>query len=176
MVVIVGSACSPRTSHQSQFPCRRRGKLADGRNNFGLWRSALGRHSQEETELRKGDSSEPFKQRRIYEHWRDWNWRYWCSDCQKVRHPRGAGGLVSGAASKAVVPLVKASRQWRAFVDEFRSCRCYHPRTLVRGCICALAPTQSPLWTLRIHGPRVLAREIPLFATQAGHRYGALPF
>src|SRR4029077_15731676 len=42
----------------------------------------------------------------------------------------------------------------RAFVDEFRSCRCYHPRTLVRGCICALAPTQSPLWTLRIHGPR----------------------
>jgi F420-dependent NADP oxidoreductase-like protein len=37
--------------------------LADGRNNFSLWRSALGRHSQEETELRKGDSSEPFKQR-----------------------------------------------------------------------------------------------------------------
>jgi hypothetical protein len=27
--------------------------LADGRNNFGLWRSAVGRHSQEETELRK---------------------------------------------------------------------------------------------------------------------------
>src|SRR5437763_16630002 len=25
-------------------------------------------------------------------------------------------------------------------------------------------------------GPEVLAREIPLFATQAGHRYGALPF
>src|SRR5207302_2971186 len=25
-------------------------------------------------------------------------------------------------------------------------------------------------------GPKVLAREIPLFATQAGHRYGALPF
>ena len=33
--------------------------------------SALGRHSQEETELRKGDSSEPFKRRRIYEHWRN---------------------------------------------------------------------------------------------------------
>ena len=27
-----------------------------------------------------------------------------------VRHPCGAGGLVSGAASKAVVPLVEASR------------------------------------------------------------------
>jgi hypothetical protein len=25
-------------------------------------------------------------------------------------------------------------------------------------------------------GPEVLAREIPLVATQAGHRYGALPF
>ena len=25
-------------------------------------------------------------------------------------------------------------------------------------------------------GPEVLAREIPLFATQAGHRYGALPY
>ena len=25
-------------------------------------------------------------------------------------------------------------------------------------------------------GPEVLAREIPLFATQAGHRYGVLPF
>src|SRR5437879_12572111 len=25
-------------------------------------------------------------------------------------------------------------------------------------------------------GPEVLAREIPLFATQAGHRYGAFPF
>ncbi len=25
-------------------------------------------------------------------------------------------------------------------------------------------------------GPEVLAREIPLLATQAGHRYGALPF
>jgi len=36
-------------------PDLRRGKLADGRDNFGLWRSTLGRHSQEETGLRKGD-------------------------------------------------------------------------------------------------------------------------
>ena len=27
----------------------------------------------------------PFTQRRIYEHWRDWNWRNWCGDCQKVK-------------------------------------------------------------------------------------------
>src|SRR5580693_5046825 len=46
---------------------------------------ALGRHSQEETELRKGDSSEPFKQRRIYEHWIDWTWRNWLSNCQKIK-------------------------------------------------------------------------------------------
>src|SRR6266446_9753176 len=59
-------AVTPRAAlgHRTNrsVPGLRRGKLADGRNNFGLWRSALGRHSQEETELRIGDSSEQFKQ------------------------------------------------------------------------------------------------------------------
>src|SRR5882724_10726719 len=81
-------AVTPRAAlgHRTNrsVPGLRRGKMADGRNNFGLWQSALGHHSQEETELREGDSTEPFKQRKVYENWRDWNWRYWCSDCQKV--------------------------------------------------------------------------------------------
>ena len=47
---------------------------------------------------------------------------------KKPDTPRGAGGLVSGAASRAVVPLLRRALG-RAFVDEFRSCRCYHPRT-----------------------------------------------
>jgi hypothetical protein len=51
-------------------------------------------------------------------------------------------------------------------VDEFRSCRCYHPRTLVRGCICAPAPTQAHCGHCVSTGPEVLAREIPLFATR----------
>src|SRR5207249_12258696 len=33
-----------------------------------------------------------------------------CAGVSKSDTPRGAGGLVSGAASKAVVPLVEASR------------------------------------------------------------------
>src|SRR5437870_13612829 len=35
---------------------------------------------------------------------------YFCRNRIKSDTPRGAGGLVSGAASKAVVPLVEASR------------------------------------------------------------------
>src|SRR6266478_9247696 len=53
-------AVTPRAAlgHRTNrsVPGLRRGKLADGRNNFGLWQSALGRQSQEETELRKGKS------------------------------------------------------------------------------------------------------------------------
>ena len=46
-----------------------------------------------------------------------------------------------------------------------------------------LADVLADLLQLEAHGghgvstgPEMLAREIPLFATQAGHRYGALPF
>src|SRR6267142_2385597 len=46
-------AVTPRAAlgHRTNrsVPGLRRGKLADGRNNFGLWRSALGRYSEEET-------------------------------------------------------------------------------------------------------------------------------
>src|SRR2546429_3780690 len=51
----------------------------------------------------------------------------------------------------------------------------------IRGLL--FADVFSDLLQLKAHrghcvstGPEVLAREIPLFATQAGHRYGALPF
>jgi WD40 repeat protein len=71
----------------------------------------------------------------------------------RVRHPPRSGWLGEWGRLKGGCPVGRGVALGRAFVDEFRSCRCYHPRTLVRGCICALAPTQSPLWTLRIHGP-----------------------
>src|SRR5215468_2892306 len=51
----------------------------------------------------------------------------------------------------------------------------------IRGLL--LADVFADLLQLEAHGghgvpagPKVLAREIPLLATQAGHRYGALPF
>jgi len=40
---------------------------------------------------------ESLRKRGIYEHWRDWNWRYWCSDRQKVK---GYGYPVKMANSK----------------------------------------------------------------------------
>src|SRR6266481_8853008 len=31
------------------------------------------------------ENSVSIKKGRIYEHWIDWTWRNWCSDCQKVK-------------------------------------------------------------------------------------------
>src|SRR5437773_8189061 len=72
----------------------------------------------------------------------------------KVRHPPQSGWLGEWGRLKGGCPVGLGVALKRAFVDEFRSCRYYHPRPLVRGCICELAPTRNPPWTLRIHGPR----------------------
>src|SRR6267378_2080108 len=72
----------------------------------------------------------------------------------KVRHPPQSGWLGEWGRLKGGCPVGLGVALKRAFVDEFRSCRYYHPRPLVRGCICKLAPTRNPPWTLRIHGPR----------------------
>src|SRR5467141_3552983 len=71
-----------------------------------------------------------------------------------VRHPPQSGSLGEWGRLKGGCPVGLGVALKRAFVDEFRSCRYYHPRPLVRGCICELAPTRNPPWTLRIHGPR----------------------
>jgi predicted dinucleotide-binding enzyme len=70
--------------------------------------SALGRHSEEETELKRGDSSEPFKQRRIYEHWIDWTWRNRFSNCQKIKR---CGYPVKMANSKGPDSLRKLAAE-----------------------------------------------------------------
>jgi hypothetical protein len=71
-----------------------------------------------------------------------------------VRHPPRSGWLGEWGRLKGGCPVGLGVALKRAFVDEFRSCRYYHPRPLVRGCSCELAPTRNPSWTLRIHGPR----------------------
>jgi len=73
---------------------------------------------------------------------------------EQVRHPPQSGWLGEWGRLKGGCPVGLGVALKRAFVDEFRSCRYYHPRPLVRGCICELAPTRNPPWTLRIHGPR----------------------
>src|SRR6266850_4736221 len=75
-------------------------------------------------------------------------------DIEGVRHPPQSGWLGEWGRLKGGCPVGLGVALKRAFVDEFRSCRYYHPRPLVRGCICKLAPTRNPPWTLRIHGPR----------------------
>src|SRR5207245_6863367 len=78
----------------------------------------------------------------------------WRSVGVQVRHPPQSGWLGEWGRLKGGCPVGLGVALKRAFVDEFRSCRYYHPRPLVRGCICELAPTRNPPWTLRIHGPR----------------------
>src|SRR5437879_12646093 len=88
--------------------------------------------------------------------------RWW-----RVRHPPQSGWLGEWGRLKGGCPVGLGVALKRAFVDEFRSCRYYHPRPLVRGCICELAPTRTHRGHCVSTGPEVLAREIPLFATQA---------
>jgi len=57
--------------------------------------------------------------------------------------------------------------------DEFRNAALPSAAVVLRR-ICGRS-TRNPPWTLRIHGPRSARREIPILATQAGNRYGALP-
>ena len=59
--------------------------------------------------------------------------------------PRGAGGLMSWTASKAVGHWFRRRAQAR-LCQQFRTTRLLHPRCLVRGCIGGLAPTQIQPW------------------------------
>ena len=59
--------------------------------------------------------------------------------------PRGAGGLMSWIASKAVRHWFRRRAQAR-LCQQFRTTRLLHPRCLVRGCIGGLAPTQIQPW------------------------------
>src|SRR5436305_13639559 len=59
--------------------------------------------------------------------------------------PRGAGGLMSWTASKAVGHWFRRRARAR-LCQQFRTTRLLHPRCLVRGCIGGLAPTQIQPW------------------------------
>src|SRR3954447_19786864 len=67
--------------------------------------------------------------------------------------PRGAGGLMSWTASKAVGHWFRRRAQAR-LCQQFRKTRLLHPRCLVRGCIGGLAPTQTQPWTRHSREPR----------------------
>src|SRR5213592_2882697 len=58
------------------------------------------------------------------------------ADVRLVRHPPQSGWLGEWGRLKGGCPVGLGVALKRAFVDEFRSCRYYHPRPLVRGCIC----------------------------------------
>src|SRR3954467_7702432 len=75
------------------------------------------------------------------------------SDVQKSDTPRGAGGLMSWTASKAVGHWFRRRAQAR-LCQQFRRTRLLHPRCLVRGCIGGLAPTQTQPWTRHSREPR----------------------
>src|SRR5438270_11510183 len=89
--------------------------------------------------------------------------------------PRGAGGLMSWTASKAVGHWFRRRAQAR-LCQQFRTTRVLHPRCLVADVLADLLQLKPN----RGHGiaasPEMLAAEVPFLAAQAGHRNSTLPF
>src|SRR5438067_9714229 len=67
--------------------------------------------------------------------------------------PRGAGGLMSWAASKAVGPKSRRRAKARLY-QQLKTVRLFHPRFPARGCIGGPAPAQILPWKLRNREPR----------------------
>ena len=71
---------------------------------------------------------------------------------QQSDTPRGAGGLMSWAASKAVGPVIGVARCAPSL--RFKTVPGCHPRVPARGCICEPAPVRNRRWTQHSRVPR----------------------
>src|SRR6516164_9210259 len=94
---------------------------------------------------------------------------------RSVRHHPQAGGLMSGAASKAVTCLVEASRSSAPWFTQSKGSACSIRGFLFADVLADLLQLKSDRGHGVSTGPEMLAREIPLFAAQSGHRNSALP-